>query len=352
MSGFGKWRALVGILLIVPLLVTACDEDSTGPEAVDLTGTAAELESTVQDYLVQNRALLSIAALSSAMAEACSGSSLDVASAFGLLDILENRAPRTLLDARDPAAISDICLGQSLVMNSATMEYETGGPGDVPDDGVRFELYDVDASGELITPLDPIGYVEIVDSSNESMLAGAFTAVVDGATLLDFSGSLTGGETSLNLEGEGFFSIDGSTQLEVSLEGGFDVETGDISGSAQLETSEISSTVSFEGAGSVEGETVSGTFNARVDHGGTTIVFDGEIAESGDITGEVVVNGEVVATFSVDVESETFQVVDASDGMLTDADIAALEGMFDTAVTGLGTLLVVGLLLFVIAGTA
>ncbi len=353
MRGFRIGRSLLVAVALTPLLLTGCDDGggTTGPEDIDLSATAVALEEAVETYLLENRAILSIAALSGAMSEACGGGvSLGATPPLAAMDLLSGRAPRALLDLGEPEAIAEACLGESLVMNPATGEYETGGPGDVPANGVRFELYDVDTNGDLVSPLTAIGYVEIVDSSTETALSGSFRAVIDGATLINFTGELTGSETTLTIEADGFFSADGSTQLEVTMDAGINVETGDISASAEIETSEISSTVTVEGEGDAENEEFTASFEARVEHGANTVIFDGTFDEDGNVTGDVLVNGSVVASFTVDVETEQLVITDESDGALSDDDLAALESMFESALTGFATILVVGLLLFALSG--
>lgn len=338
-----SWFPLVLAAVAVPALA-ACGDDgdsALGPDGdISLPETATAVEEIIDDFLVENEAVESIAGLSSAMAAGCGTSAVtlvDVARAVQTMGYGQASAAEKGKAVREAAGVTATasslpsrCVGETLVLNPETGVYEPGS-GSGPADGIRFVLYQVDSSGQPVSPLTEIGHVDIIDNSTSSTLAGSIEAVVDDNTLVELSGSITTGETTATLDAGGFFS-DGVDRMDVSLDANLtDSDTeADISADAELSAPDLLITTSLDASADLNAETVDGSLDTRLEHGGNRVDFSATFDET-EIDGEVRLDGSLVATFSVSPQTDAIQLTDASGGELSQQDLAALEDMFEAS---------------------
>jgi hypothetical protein len=100
--------------------------------------------------------------------------------------------------------------GQTFVYNTETESYEVDDTRtDAPPDGVRFALYAVSGTPQLIVPLQEIGYVDLSSPTDTTL---AVLAVVDGATVLSYSAN-----GSVNISPRGILGYLGGLHAAGSL---------------------------------------------------------------------------------------------------------------------------------------
>jgi hypothetical protein len=312
-------RKLTALTLAAAL--AACG-DSTGPEDYDpvAVNTLAE---TVLSALDGNDALLALSVLGPAMqfsgaAPAFSVAPFDpaegtAATANRLRDL------RTLLPSfggTGTLALFPVdLLGATFVYNPDLGRYEIDAEATgAPEDGVRFILYAVDPiAREVVLPLNPVGYLDLIDVSTASADAVRLLAVVGSTTYVDYTASAAVGTTSATISAAGFLS-NGTDQIDF-----------DMSITATLSQASLDYQLSG-GDGSVRLQATLGqedTLDARltVQGGGDTIVLDITITPS-TVEGEIAYNGDVVVTVAGTPEAPTFTKPDGT--ALTQDEIDAL----------------------------
>lgn len=384
-----RWSRLSWTLGLAVALVVGCgDDDGMGPngngngngDGADLAGIATAIEGDSELFFTNNPAVISLNGLAGLMINA----GLAIVPAFDVVELVPAALSpeadaarfqavatglwRSLDGHRDrltgpraaPAvralSIPTNLLGQTLVLNPATGEYEvdeerTGAPAN----GVRFILYEVDpATEEPVEPLEEIGFVDLVDTSTESTIQLSLSATVDGDQLIDFSLEVQATETSATLDASGFFSSDGSNRLNFSLDASATGTEEDATITANLELSSsvsgVTVNVEADASGSLADETGSASLEATITRSGDTIVFSADVDAAGAITGEVRVNGTLVANFSGSVDSETIDFTNAPGSDLTQQELAAFDRMLDASVDALLNLAGMGLLLLALSG--
>lgn len=315
--------------LAVPALiavVAACG-DSTGPEdfsPTDANGQAEAVLSAVSD----NAALASLSALAPYLQFGAAQMALSVApfdptepqarTAAERLRAIQLAGPSFGTSASLALFPADL-LGQTLVFNPELERYEiddtaTG----APEDGVRLILYAVDPIlHQILEPLDPVGYLDLIDVSTASSDALQLVAVIEGETFLDYVASATQTTSSVMLAAEGFLS-DGTDQVDfdLSLTGTFNTLDLDYLLSADGNSVHLEATFGGEGEDGFEA-----TLTIDADD---TIVLSLAVTPS-TVSGEITYNGDVAVTISGTPEEITFERPDGTP--LTAQEINALQAL-------------------------
>lgn len=206
------------------LVIAACS-DSTGPENFSATKTE-QVAAAVVGSLGNNTALRTLDILGASLSlsgPALAAAPFAPAEAGG--DVNTRVRLQTLAQSvvsfgsASPLAIfpADV-LGKTYVYNTQTAQYEqdparTGAPAA----GVRFILYAVDPiARQIVTPLNEVGYLDLIDVSTPSADAVQIVAVIGSVTYLDYTASATTTTTSASINATGFIS-DGTDQIDFDL---------------------------------------------------------------------------------------------------------------------------------------
>jgi len=312
-------------VLSLAAVFAACG-DSTSPEDYDPVTVNGTAQSVLRAF-DGNEALVSLSVLGPAMQFSTAAPVFSVApfdpttggTAAAATRMRELREVLPSFGSSGSLALFPVdLLGSTYVYNTDTDEYEidqnaTG----APDDGVRFILYAVDPIlFRVVEPLDPIGYLDLIDVSTASEDALQIVAVVGSVTYLDYTASVSQGTSSATIAAEGFLS-NGTDQVDfdLSLTGSLTQVSLDY----QLSTDEGSVRLEALMTGQNE-ESISATLTLEGD--GDTIILDITITPS-TVEGEITYNGDVVVTVSGDPETPEFTKPDGT--ALTQAEINALE---------------------------
>jgi hypothetical protein len=316
------FRKFAAVLSLVGVFA-ACG-DSTGPEDFDPVVVNGKAEAVLSAF-DGNEALLALSVLGPAMQFSTAAPVFSVVpfdptdgTAVAATRMRELREVLPSFGSSGSLALFPVdLLGTTYVYNTNTGEYEidanaTGAPAD----GVRFILYAVDPIlFEVVEPLDPVGYLDLIDVSTASEDALQIVAVVGSVTYLDYTASVAQGTSSATIAAEGFLS-NGSDQVDFDLS--LTATLSQVSLDYQLSTDE----------GSVRLEALMGSDDSigatlTLEGDGDTIILDITITPS-TVSGEITYNGDVVVTVAGTPESPTFTKPDGTP--LTQAEINALEG--------------------------
>ncbi|HEU4700131.1 MAG TPA: hypothetical protein VFS40_13190 [Gemmatimonadales bacterium] len=337
------------------LALAACGESA--PSTFDASATAADLDAAMAAF--ENPVVMSFSAFSGGMDAATGGSS----AALGSLAL--HRAPgapfagakafaaaaRTFAAgggtatpaaglSASSAAIPPAVLGKTFVYDEAQAQYvvsdRTGGPGN----GVRFVLYAVNpATGQIVSPLNEIGYADLVDLSSGSTTSARLSIVSDGTTYLEYtaSGSTTSTSASVRVDG---FVTNGTTRAN------FDLDTklvgSPTGGSTTLDYSldvpqrklALDYQLSFTTASGAD--QLSLDLSLKGPNGWVNITGKAQPADGAQF--DVKVNGEGFAKLTSDGTTVTF--TDENGQPLTEADRTALAKIWDWVDAGFGIFIV------------
>jgi hypothetical protein len=211
---------------------------------------------------------------------------------------------------------SDI-LGNTYVYNVDTQQYEADPTQtEAPANGVRFILYAVDPIiGQVLTPLQEIGTLDLTDESTPSADVVRLLAVVNGTTYLDYlaSASRTStGTATLNALG---FVANGVAQVDFDLT--FAASASGIAADYLLSANDnsIHLVASLAAAGSV-------TATVTISDG-TNAVALAFTAAGTTLDGTVKYNNSTVVLISGTPDNPVFTRADGT--ALTQSEIAALQ---------------------------
>jgi len=333
--------SLIGVLF-------ACS-DSTGPENYDPVAVTNKAEA-VLGALSDNPALASLAVLGPAMQLSVAAPSLSVAP-FDPTDVETAtsdrlRTWRNLVPSFGTSGSLAIfpvdLLGSTFVYNTDLGHYEvnpdaTGAPAA----GVRFILYAVDpVAGQIVLPLNPVGYLDLIDVSTPSADAVQIVAVVNGTTYLDYTASASVGTSSATIGAEGYIS-NGTDQVDFDLS--VTVTSSQITMDYQLSSSDgaVRLQATFSSDNSV-------TAALTVQGNGETIVMSLTVTPS-TISGQITYNGDVVVTVAGTPANPTFTRPDGT--ALTQAELNALlafGNLIDDIFNAFDNLLLPALVVFAI----
>jgi hypothetical protein len=312
---------------LVLIGVAAACSDSTGPE--DFSPTDANTKAAaVMAALADNTALASLSVLAPYMPFAGAQAALSVApfdprepgaaTAAARLQAIRAVGPSFGSSATLALFPADL-LGKTLVFNLQTSQYEidpaaTGAPAA----GVRLILYAVDpVLHRVLSPLDPVGYLDLIDVSSVSTDALQIVAVIEGETFLDYTASATRTTTSVTIAAEGFLS-DGTHQVD------FDLSATAAPNTASLDylLSAGGNSVRLEATISDGDDNVEATLTVEGD--GDTVELSVAITPS-TVSGQITYNGDVVVEISGTPEDPEFTKADGTP--LTQQEINALHAL-------------------------
>ena len=222
-------------------------------------------------------------------------------------------------------------LGKIYVKTSATSAYTwastlTGGPSN----GVRFVLYQVNASLQVVSPLDSIGYVDFLDESSGSTNKLEIKIVVGSTTYADYTISGTDGTTpSLTMAG---YVSNGTNQVNFNISYSANTSTGTFSDVSTISVPSLSLNYSFDiSATNPTATTVTVTISYDLSDATDSLSAQGTLtentstsSESGSIT--VKENGQSFATISISGSTVTF--TGSSGGSLSATQEATLSSLF------------------------
>ncbi len=316
-------QLIAGVTLVV--MAAACS-DSTGPENFSATKTE-QVAAAVVGALGNNTALQTLDILGASLS--LSGPAL-AAAPFAAAemggDVNTTARLQTLgqavlnFGAASPLAIFPAnLLGKTYVYNPQTSQFEiddarTGAPAA----GVRFILYAVDPiARQIVTPLNEVGYLDLIDVSTPSADAVQIVAVIGTITYIDYTASATTNTNSASLNATGFVS-DGTDQIDFNL-------TLTVSQTAITADYTLSS-----GAASVRLQvnlTQAGlTFVLTVTDGNETVAMTVNLDET-TVDGSIRYNGDVVVVITGDPDNPQFTRPDGTP--LTQEEALALRALGD-----------------------
>ena len=315
----------VPLLLIA--MVAACG-DSTGPEDFSPTDVNATAE-VVLAALGDNEGLASLMVLAPYMQFGAAQMALAVApfdptepqavTAAARLQGIRTAGPSFGSSASLALFPADL-LGKTFVFDLeleryAVDESRTG----APDDGVRVILYAVDpVLGQILTPLDEVGYLDLIDVSTASSDALRLVAVIDNVTFLDYTASITQTTASATLAAVGFLS-NGTDQVDFDLS-----VTATLSGaSLDYLLSSGGNSVRLEASFSDDDDFA---VTLTIEDGDDTVVLTVTSTPS-TVSGQITYNGDVAITISGTPVEPTFTRPDGTP--LTEQEIDALLALGD-----------------------
>lgn len=116
------------------------------------------------------------------------------------------------------AVIPDSYLGDTFEYDAGTQRYVLSERTGAPANGVRFIVYAVNPiTGDPVSPLQEIGYADIVDESTETSDALRLILVSDGTTYLNYGVRASVGETQSRATIDGFVT-NGATRVNFDLD--------------------------------------------------------------------------------------------------------------------------------------
>lgn len=172
------------VITAAGLACVACG-DSTGPDTDFDPVATASIVADLLEASHQNRAIQSLTVL---------GPKIELPTV--------STPPTPTSGALPAVGIPILGLGRRLVFNATTEAYAFAeDDGDTPANAVRFVQYTVDtAEDRVITPLVPIGHVDVVDKSAGGTDRIGVQAVVDGESLIDYEATAAGNIVVTTLE--------------------------------------------------------------------------------------------------------------------------------------------------------
>jgi predicted small lipoprotein YifL len=321
------FRRSAALMLIAG--IAACG-DSTGPEDFSPSDANAKAEA-VLSAVSGNSALASLAVLGPYIQFSAAQAALSVAP----FDPTEPQTTTTAarlqaIRAAGPsfgssgslALFPQDLLGMTLVFNTQTSSYEVDDArSGAPADGVRLILYAVDPIlGQLVTPLNEIGYLDLIDVSTVSVDALQLVAVIGTTTYLDYTASVTQTTSSATVAAEGYLS-DGTHQVDfdLSLSASISAVSLDYLLSAGGNSVRLEGTLTGGGDDNVD-------VRLTVQGDGDTVVLTYTVTPS-TLSGEITYNGDVAIDISGTPDSPVFARPDGTP--LTQQELNALQALGD-----------------------
>jgi hypothetical protein len=327
-------------------LIGACGgDDAAGPDAVDPTALAADVEG-VSDVFENNAAFSSLLYMGfkfpSFAAASAVRASLQMVGAprwAGTLDrsralLMRRETARLMLSISSPQALfpADV-LGKTFVYDPNTDQYvqdpnRTG----APLNGVRFILYSVDSNGNPIVPLQELGHVDLTDESSPSADVLGVAVLLGSTTIADYSISAVTTTSTVSLSASGFVrNATGSQQVDFNLDNTFNTQTFAFSVDYFFEASDGTQLDVEVDITETETQLMLDIY-IRVAHEGNSVELDGTLTftqTSGTLNLEVRYNGVVVATITGDLENPT--VTGQGGRQISGEEFSALFQIFERA---------------------
>jgi hypothetical protein len=236
--------------------------------------------------------------------------------------------------------IPDSVWGRIYHLTSATSGYvRSSGTG--PTNGVRFVLYQT-SNFQVTTPLDSIGYVDLLDKSTGSTNALEVVITVGSATYADYtiSGSASTGLDNLSMTG---FITDTHTMVNFTITFAENTSAGTVSEQSTISAPSLpfNYTFKFTASSSTSGSTTTTTVtvNFNLSDATDTVAASGNLTEvqttgqstteSGTIT--VSANGQTFATITA-TSNGSGDTITGTNGPLTAAQSQAVSALFASGV--------------------
>jgi hypothetical protein len=338
-------KALVGLALGSSLILSACSE-SAAPSLSDPMATAAQ--AAALDSALGAPALASFQALGGAIqmappvgriAGAVRTMSLaqpgkDKYAALALQSQAMKQIVPTFASAAATGLFPDSALGWVFGWDTSTDRYvrvaTTGGPAN----GVRFLLYEVNASGYPVEPLNQIGVADFKDEGTGSVaiLHIQIKSNSEQTTYLDYTFTGSGNSTSYNASVTGFVTnglgpvFNKTLTFTVTIAGNQSSVTFTASYSLNHPALTVQEVVTASDDGTNTTLTLNFTFTGpheTVSISGTLTIADADLSSTINITFRI--NGHTVATVT---GSTSNPVVNTSGGDLSNDERTALTYLF------------------------
>jgi hypothetical protein len=312
----------LGAGILVLAAAVACG-DSTGPEDFDPVTTQQKTDVILAAF-DDNPALASLAAVEGLplggplLAATVPTSPSAFATGASLRRLVEAARPSfgsTAVFAIFPADL----LGATFVWSPGQGYVEDANAVGAPADGIRVILYTVNPLTQVPTqPLEPRGYLDIIDESTVSSDALHLVAVWEDVTHLDYVASAVQTTTSITLSADGYLS-NGTDQVDFDLS---------VTGSE----GEVAFTLDYlleheEGSIRLAGESIdeeNANLTLTLDDGDNRVDLEIHFTPS-TISGTLEYNGDVAIEISGTREEPVFTRPDGTP--LTDQEVAALQAL-------------------------
>lgn len=334
-------RTRTGALLAGALLLAACD-DATGP---DLTETF-DAEAALADYqamedILQSGAFAGFQSLdgrtpfSGAASMGVVASLDDDPKAFAFDVLRRARASiRTGGPERAPL-ISGTNRGSTFVYDPASDDYvlapdRTGAPAT----GVRFVLYEVNASGTPLVDRE-IGYADLIDEGDDSAedISLRLVAVANGRTHLDYRTTVDTEDGSGALTVAGFVQGDGEARLDFDVRLAGRETNGREEVDLDFDLDVASRNFEIDGRVRGMGEDEDGELDVKVRHGSDSFQLVASVTNQ-TMDGTIRLNGDIFATASGPADDPVFrnaqgQPLGGSEILVLLAIADSVEDVFD-----------------------
>lgn len=331
-------------LVAASIILAACSsDDGTGPGGGEFneqsaTATASAVAAVSSSLNFDQNAAASFNLISGVLGgagPAIARAPLDVAGAVRtpLGERMRLATPSIPLSPQD--LLPQTVLGKTFVYDPGAGEYvEDQGSSGAPSDGVRFVYYAVSpTTGQIVTPLNALGYIEFRDLSTSSENRVGFKIFQNSGslTLADYSTgfSQTGDETigTESLSSGGYVAdADGRIDFTLAIDGDHNGDSGGTDFDVVVENDAENVSLHLEGSVDYVGEDETQTVDYTVQAEGNTAVMHATTAVDEVTTGDVVFNGTTVAEFTDATGQPVFTHPDG--GSLTQGERNALVSLY------------------------
>jgi hypothetical protein len=336
----------LAVVALIGLMTGCGGNDSTAPDApFDPAGTSSDIDAIEASYesdamygfqsampaisttLGESSAAVALrAAPSKIMATGKSGAR-EYASTLARLYSVPTAGMRPV---GSRAAILEEHLGKTFVRNASTLEYEVSDRTGAPSNGVRFIVYTVNPiSGQPVTPLQEVGYVQLTDLSGSTTQAARVLVVSGDITYLDYT------VTAMATTAGGLITVagyvtDGATRANVNLRSTVNQTAGlTMLYSIDVPQRDVSIDLTMSTTG-LDPETATFGIDLGMSGPNGTVSMSGQFTATGG-TIVVRVNGDVFANITSEGPGEP--IITGADGQpLTAEDQATFQNIF--ALTG------------------
>lgn len=323
---------------LILALAAGCSKDNstTGPGGtLDPVQTSAAMDSIVASF-DGNEALQSLNAIGGFFGTAFGLAPVVVPAepgASGLSRAFESLTLQALaISSTEPQAslqsvIPSSVLGTTFVYDTLSDKYVASGRTGAPANGIRFILYAVNPVTRRPIIDTEIGYVDLVDNSDNTANKLQVSVVSDGMTFLDYQCSCGLVVGAVEVSGTGYVT-DGTTKVDVDL--GLQVtQSGQIVFDFNVDVPSKDLSLAFNATGTDYTDT-NATFDGSfaVARGSNSISFTVNV-QSQTLSGEVKINNSTVAVLSGTLDSPI--VTDAEGNALGPNELTALKNLFEGA---------------------
>lgn len=348
MHAMRPFRRTLSALAIVATTTLAACKDSSGPgtiDYIDASGAAAAAAPIAEVF--DQSVFESMAAAGTSFSAAPTTSLAAVANLTRALRDGQRVDARAVLLARSAAPSLNVVpltvRGNTYVYDVNSHEYvEDAAATGAPANGIRVVIYALDAfTGQPATPLNRIGYVDLIDQSTSSTDALRVLIVREqgSQTLADYviSGSQSTTSASFGING---WASNGTTTVNFNLNMGFS-SAGRATITFKVSVPSLAYSVSMQTTMEmVSEEQLRLTERATIAYGGHTLAFNlsgvvDALGEGNDLRGDVRYDGKIYATLTVGHDpvtgEPTAEFVKANGEALTQQELDEISNLFERA---------------------